>query len=460
MSRLRRLMIRFEILVVSLVLLATFGMLLALLAGHNRRWDLTQEKIYSFSRKTVDVLKAMKGAPLEILAFYPARDDNKTDIEAFLKEAAIIHGSLSYRFYDPQKQPAITRDLGVRDIYTIIFRYKGHEERTVLPDEEGFATALVRLMQPREITVCAVTGHGESETGDTGEKGLSHLGEALKDRNLTVRDILLATEGIPAVCSVVLIPGPQKNWTRDELELVRKFYGRGGGVFFLIDPTDKEAGLIFNEFLKSLGVKISANVIVDKMSRAVGGDFLVPFVNQYNPDHPLTSGFHEPAFFPVARTVEPLAATESNAVPIAFTGSNSWAETNLEMLEQGEAVFEVESDMPGPLPIAVALMSEDSHAKKTAASQPKGRMVVIGDSDFMTNAYLDLSANRAFALHVLDWLANDDRLVVINAQTKDFVPFSLTAAQQFGLFAASVVGMPLLFLTAGAVGIFWRRARS
>jgi len=453
-SRFRRLIIRFEILVVSVVLLATFGMLLALLSGHNRRWDLTQEKIYSFSKKTVDILKAMKGSPLEILAFYPARDDNKTEIEVFFKEAAIIHGGLNYHFYDPQKQPALTRELGVKDIYTTLFRYKGREERTVLPDEEAFATALVRLMQPRQITVCAVTGHGESETGDTAEKGLSHLSTALKDRNLNVRDILLAAEGIPAVCHVVLIPGPQKNWTRDELELVRKFYSRGGGVLFLIDPTDQSAGPIFTDFFKSLGVKISSNVIVDKMSRAVGGDFLVPFVNQYNPDHPLTRNFHDPTFFPVTRTVEPAGETEGHAVSIAFSGSNSWAETNLQNLEQGEAVFEVESDTPGPLSVAVAMMPAAGDV------QTKGRMVVLGDSDFMTNAYLDLSANRDFALHVLDWLANDDRIVVIDSQAKNFVPFTLTSAQQLGLFTASVIGMPLLFFTAGAAGIFWRRTRS
>ncbi|MBP9865517.1 MAG: GldG family protein [Candidatus Omnitrophica bacterium] len=454
MSRFRRLIIRFEILVVSVVLLATFGMLLALLSGHNRRWDLTQEKIYSFSKKTVDILKAMKGSPLEILAFYPARDDNKTEIEVFFKEAAIIHGGLSYHFYDPQKQPALTRELGVKDIYTTLFRYKGREERTVLPDEEAFATALVRLMQPRQITVCAVTGHGESETGDTAEKGLSHLSTALKDRNLNVRDILLAAEGIPSLCHVVLIPGPQKNWTRDELELVRKFYSRGGGVLFLIDPTDQSAGPIFTDFFKSLGVKISSNVIVDKMSRAVGGDFLVPFVNQYNPDHPLTRNFHDPTFFPVTRTVEPAGEIAGHVAPIAFSGSNSWAETNLQNLEQGEAVFEVESDTPGPLSVAVAMMPAAGDV------QTKGRMVVMGDSDFMTNAYLDLSANRDFALHVLDWLANDDRIVVIDSQAKNFVPFTLTSTQQLGLFTASVIGMPLLFFTAGAAGIFWRRTRS
>lgn len=462
MSRFRRLMIRFEILVVSLVLLATFGMLLALLSGHNRRWDFTQEKIYSFSKKTVDILKAMKGTPLEILAFYPARDDNKTDIEVFFKEAAIIQGSLQYRFYDPQKRPAITRDLGVKDIYTTIFRYKGHEERAVLPDEEDFATALLRLIQPRDITICAVTGHGESETGDRGEKGLSYFSAALKDRNLTVRDILLAGEGIPAACGVVLIPGPQRGWTRDELALLMKFYHRGGGVLFLMDPTDPSASHDFHEFFIDLGVRISSNVIVDKMSRTVGGDFLVPFVNQYNPDHPVTINFHEPTFFPVTRTVEPvdIGSRGNEAVPIAFSGSNSWAETNLQMLEQGEAVFEVESDMPGPLPVAVAMMPSNPDERTPTASVAKGRMVIVGDSDFITNAYLDLSANRDFALKVIDFLSKDDRFIILDSQAKDFIPFTLTSSQQFGLFAASVVVMPGLFFIAGAVGIFWRRSRS
>ena len=452
MSRIRRFFIRFEILGVSVLLLATFVMLLALMIGHNRRWDLTQEKIYSLSRQTVKILKSMQGSPLEILAFYPTKDENKTDIDVFLKEAAIIQGNLKYRFYDPQKQPALTRELGVKDIYTILFRYKGREERIVLPDEEDFATALVRLIHPREIELCSVTGHGEAEVEDVSEKGLSRLTEALRDRNLKVRSILLAAEGIPSSCSVVLVPGPQKNWTRDELELIRKFYVKGKGVLFLIDPTDKQSSLVFDDFLQSFGVKISSNVIVDKMSRAVGGDFLVPFVNHYNPEHPLTRNFQEPTFFPVTRTVDPLEGALNNVSAVAFSGSNSWAESNLSLLEQGEAVFEVESDTPGPLSVAVALTPADAGQK--------GRMVVVGDSDFLSNAYLDLSANRAFALESLDWLANDDRKVIIDNTRGSFVPFTLTDSQQFWLFSSAVVILPAFFLVAGAIGILWRHTRS
>lgn len=455
MSRIRRLFIRFEVLVVSLVLLATFVMLASLVIKHNRRWDLTQEKIYSFSNQTVEILKQMRGAPIEILAFYPSRDENKTDLEVFLKEAAIIQGQLNYHFYDPQKQPALARDLKVRDIYTMLLRYQGREERTVLPDEENFATALLRLKNPKEINVCMITGHGEAQIGDVSEKGISRLTETLSDRNLQVQEVLLAAQGIPPSCRVVVIAGPQKSWGKDELELVRKYYVQGGGVFFMIDPTDKDSVPSFSDFFRSLGVRLASNVIVDKMSRAVGGDFLVPFVNQYHPEHSLTAGFREPTFFPVARTVEPLDET-GVVIPVAFSGSNSWAESNLRQLEQGEAVFELEFDTPGPLPIAAAL----SPVQGSPESAAQGRMVVMGDSDFLTNAYIDLSANRMLALRAIDWLADDERVVRLEEDEQSFVPFTLTQPQRFGLFMALVVMMPLIFLTAGIVGIIWRRTRA
>ncbi len=459
MSALRRWIIRFEVGLVSAVLLATFILLMMLVVRHNRRWDLTQQKLYSFSSQTVQILRSMQGAPLDVLAFYPAHDENKNDVEIFLKEAAILHGKLHYRFYDPQKQPALAAELKVRDLYTVILRTQGREERVVLPDEEAFATALLRLKNPAEMTVCLVTGHGESEAGDTREKGLSHFSEALKDRSLSVRGILLAAEGIPSVCRVVMVPGPQKNWTPEELELTRKFYALGGGVIFLLDPMDKGAGNLFEDFMKTLGIHIASNVIVDKMSRAVGGDFLVPFVNQYNPDHPLTRDFHEPTFFPIARTVEPLDEKSSEALPIAFSGSNSWAETNLKLLEQGEAVFEMENDTPGPLSVAVAVTPPEN-PKTPGNPKSKGRMVVIGDSDFVTNAYLDLSANRDFALRVLDWTAHDERVVRLAPKEAEFVPFAMTSAQRAALLAASVAGMPLVFFAAGAAGILWRRSRA
>jgi len=342
----------------------------------------------------------------------------------------------------------------------MVLRYRGREERVVLPDEEFFATALLRLKNPREITICAVTGHGEAETGSDKDRGLSRFGELLKDRNLVIQEVLLAVQGIPPVCRVVFVPGPQKNFNPAELELLRKFYVQGGGILFLMDPMDKATGNTFENFMKSFGIRISANVIVDKMSKTVGGDFLVPFVNQYNLQHPITQDFHDPTFFPIARTVEPVDENSREVVPVAFSGSSSWAETNLKLLEQGEAVFEIETDTPGPLSIAVAVTPQAGSVKSANNSKPKGRMVVIGDSDFITNAYLDLSANRVFAQRALDWTANDERVMHLAPKESVLADFSMTHSQRFVFLISFVAGMPLLFFAAGSAEIIWRSCRS
>jgi len=135
--------------------------------------------------------------------------------------------------------------------------------------------------------------------------------------------------------------------------------------------------------------------------------------------------------------------------------SKSSAETDLQALEQGEAVFEVESDLAGPISVAVAVQ-EVSEGEFFLG----GRMVVVGDSDFLTNAYLDISGNRDLALNMIQWLSKDDRFISIRTRRPKFEPLLLDRNQKFVLVAVSIVAYPLLFLVVGSIQVLWRSRKS
>ena len=60
----KHLFIRFQLVFVSAILLATLAMVMALVVKNNYRWDATKEKIYSLSESTSKLLKNMDGSIL------------------------------------------------------------------------------------------------------------------------------------------------------------------------------------------------------------------------------------------------------------------------------------------------------------------------------------------------------------------------------------------------------------
>jgi len=450
----RYFLIRTQLLFVSLILFLTFVLMMAIVTRSNHRWDMTEEKIFSLSEPTLQILKGMQGAPIEVRAFYPQEDPARKEFERFLKQVAQAHPRLKYNFYDPDRVPKMAKEQHIKDLYTIVIRFQDRQERIVRPTEESFANALLRLANPRVLDLCFTTGHDEASISHEDRSGYKMLRDVLEYNNYALHDLILSRDNVPLRCQVVVVAGPHRDLEPKEYEVLRRFFASGKGIFFLIDPMDPGTGQSFAHFLREFGITLGQDVIVDKVSRMVGGDFLVPLVNQYLTDHPVTKQFKMTTFFPVARTVQPSSEVTPGveALPLLFTGSGSWAETDLASLERGEASFQAESDLSGPLPLAVAVQGLD------AQNQPAGgRMIAVGDSDFLTNAYVNLSGNEDLALAMIHWLSKDERSVTIPPRFEKYAPLFMTAQQQVVVVGIAVAGIPGFFLLMGILKIYFRQ---
>lgn len=448
----KRFLIRSQVLFTSIVLLFAFGLMMAIVTRHNARWDFTKEKFFSLSEPTSRLLKKMAEGKIEVLAFYPSDDPAREFFEVFLKQCGLEHLNFKYNFYDADRVPSLANRFHVKEHYTVILRYAGRQERVARPTEESFTNALLRLANPKRFELCFATGHDEASIAREDRGGYRLFRQALEDNNYSVHEIIMPRDKVPSNCNVLVMAGPHRDLDAEEYGLLKKIFAEGRGIFFLIDPMDPGMGKSFRFFMKDFGVVLGEDVIVDKMSRVVGGDFLVPMVSQYITKHPVTADFDKPTFFPVARSVQPSTEIPKGleVVPLGLTTSGSWAERNLATLEQGQAAFEPASDVAGPIPLAAAVERED------APPNAGGRMVVVGDSDFLTNAYLDLSGNKDLALNMIQWLSKDDRFLSIHAPAGDFKPLLMNQRQRWILLGVTIGLIPFSCLLAGAIRIYVR----
>jgi hypothetical protein len=208
---------------------------------------------------------------------------------------------------------------------------------------------------------------------------------------------------------------------------------------------------------------------VDKLSRVMGGDFLLPMVADYGA-HALTRDFQLTSLFYVARSVEASGKKPDHmtVTSLAKTSPNSWAERDRQSLDAGEVQFD-ERDRQGPLSLASIVElrppvtkgeSEKGEGKKEAgnAITGKGKMVVFGDVDFASNRLFVQAGNGDFIVNAINFLVGREDLITIKKKHKPIEPLMLSRTQGKVIFWVPVVVMPLTILIIGF--LVWNRRRS
>ena len=86
------------------------------------------------------------------------------------------------------------------------------------------------------------------------------------------------------------------------------------------------------------------------------------------------------------------------------------------------------------------------------------RVIVIGDGDFLSNAYLGSGSNLHLALNVFNWLADDEALIDIPVRSAPDLAFDMSRTAA-GLMRFTIAfGLPALLLGTGFL-IWYRRRR-
>ena len=437
----------FSVYLSAAFLIVLFGYLI--LRTYHYRLDLSEDRVYGLSPQSIQVLEALRSEPVHVYGFFKEDQGTKTILENLLKEYAYRHPKFHYEFYDPDRMPAKVKQFGVDAYGTIVIEAKGRHEKTTQVTEEAITNLLARLHRQETKRIVFATGYGGPPLEEeTKPDGYGLLRKKLIDFNYEVRESFLARDKISRGTDLVVIAGPHVDLLPAELDIVKTYLERGGNLLVLMDPVQAGEGKNLQKFLQGYGIRLGEDVVVDKLSKLFGADYLIPLVTEYKP-HPITRGFRLASFFPVARSVRKNSDVPKDfeVVEFAWTGVGSWAETNLKDLSEGKAEFDAKHDEKGPLPVAAAV---------TTVGEPS-RLVVFGDSDFVTNHHLNLSGNRDLFFNAVAWLAGDEFAIAIRPRLRKVTPLYLTERDQKLLFYVSVLGFPLSFLLGGTFLFFWRR---
>ncbi|MCA1959695.1 MAG: GldG family protein [Desulfomonile sp.] len=456
---------------------------------HPKRWDITRLGKYTLASQSKQALLDFKykDIPIEVLAFYEAKDFNERErVRDLLDQYRDVYSRFTYSFIDPDMSLMLAKQHSVESYPTLVIKAGDKQERITSVDEETLTNTLLKMLRTEVKKVYLVKGHGELAADDREDAGFSVAKQQIEKQNYTTAELVLTqVSAVPDDANIVVIAGPTADPLDSEIDLLRAYINRGGHLLVLLNPFKTPK---LTEFLKNYGFEFADDIVVDRLSRVFGGDYLMPVITQYV-KFPITKNFKLASFFPEARSVRVPKETkpEISAQELALTSPVSWT-IGREQLQSGDANFDEKTGMRGPVPVmAVSTYTTTVLAdasRKEKASEAKGeteskneadesnkagasgsqderavkaRIVVLGSSQFASNKFFKLEGNADLFMNTVSWLAEEENLIAIRPKSERARPLILTASQSRMMFLVPVVFVPLAWFVVGVVVYIHRR---
>lgn len=402
------------------------------------RLDLTGNRRFTLAPQTLAALAALP-REARVTVFIQPTDAARTAFDDLLSLYEAASPLVKVEYADPNRKPDLASRLKVSAERTTVVECGGRTERVSgVPGETDITNAIVRAARDRRTRVLFTSGSGERALGATDRAGLSKLKEMLEETGHGC-EILPAPPLHPPEADLVAVVGPTAPLSATTEAALFEFVSRGGALLLCADPPPGDG---WNGLLARFGIDTTGAVVID---RAATDNPLVPLVAP-RPDHPLAVEGALVAAFPLARVVRPSpeGAAGFRVEPFLAAGRDAYAETEFDIKRIS---YDPGRDLPGPVYFGVTA--------ETVGDGPAGRVVAVGDADFLANGTLFHHGTYVLARSIFAWLAARPELAGLDARPWAAQSIRLTEGDRSILFWVLVALAPGAFALAG-VAVYLR----
>jgi len=442
--------------------------LLAWLSNHFT-WhaDLTSSNSNYPSNETEQILQVVDSS-IEIKAFVsPDNRQVQDQIKQLIAKYKRIKNDINLAIIDPVREPQLVREFSIQSEGELIVSINNEQEHVRQATEVNLTNAINHLSRSSQDWILFLEGHNErSPFGDTGFD-YGAWNKYISKNGLNVRGYNLASNAqIPENTLLLIIADPQKQFLQGELNILLDYIAKGGNLLWLAEAGENNS---LEPLAETLGIEILPGIVIDPNTQAIGiNDPRFTLITDY-PASDITPNSNSISIFPTA-------------IPLDFFGSDDWdASIILETLPRTWSaegnVNEISIDTPpsinGPLVIGYSLTRTQSDADNIdeviesdildedesllEIQKSEQRIIVVGDSDFVSDAYIGEAGNLEIASNILNWLIQNERSIDITVREKHDRTLNLSQASQVFIGLSFLVIIPVSLLLCGIV--IWRKRR-
>jgi hypothetical protein len=368
---------------------------------HDIVWDFTEENIHQLSEQTESILERLQDTVL-VSVWHSEKSSSGYKEEKLLRKYKERAGDkFSYEFLDPVHEPELFARANLQEGDRAILRAErdGHVRELRLPSvrEESLSGALLSLSAGAPKKLYIVQGHREPDIDSLEPFGLGLLVQDLKRENVEVHKLLLAEhKRVPRDAHAVFLISPRTPLLPEEERELSRFVKEGGSLFVSLDP-----GSVDLNFLNDFGVEAGNDLIVDAGEKGYGAQLLVTRIGRHaSTEKLLRGGKGESALvMTMASSIkinpEVLKAKGLQSQVLLKTSSQAWGESDFQAALARKPIRKDEQEAQGELPLGVVL--------EGIGEEKKGKLLLLGDSDWLLNGNRHWYANRDFALDATHW---------------------------------------------------------
>jgi gliding-associated putative ABC transporter substrate-binding component GldG len=466
-----------------------------------------------YVRDLMDEYRSASKGKIHFEAFDPSADKKYEDEANSCKVA-----KLQIQVMRQQKFEVSQQYLG------LCLQYNGQNEAipqiTQAEGLEYMTTSLIKRMSQKKRKIAFTTGHGESDTA----QGFTFLKHFI-DQEYEVTSVNPGQGPIPDDIDAIVIGGPKNPFQEKDdaaLKAIDAFLMKGKGAVIMLDgmsmsspqgnmpelqgmqPKIGQANHTGLEpLLAKYGFKVGEDFVFDKKQSApgivdYGGRKMlasVPVFLVAEPDEIKDKDFSvlqgiTALVFPFASSVDlvgPLAggkptAPGSRLWTLARTSPDAWKQTGFFFFSPGTKIEEskdkgsfalgyayngtLKSAYPSAAPPS-GMSDAPAPAATPSESKKPVRLVVLGDSDFANDDYLQAARvvpvyqnGVGMLFNAINWTAEDETLTTLRTKSVTSRPLKASADDKASAVKfANVAGVPLAFIAFGIGRWRWRRVK-
>ncbi|MCF6319852.1 MAG: GldG family protein [Proteobacteria bacterium] len=402
-----------------LIFFAVFTICLIYLEKNNAKFSLSIDKSKALSAQSVHVLQNLIDEnTVKFLVFTRKDSAVGKKIHQFFTPIKQVNPQINIEFIDPTLQPDQVKAHAISMQGEIVLTHQdnsklGKVNITEL-SESAVINAILRLQNNKDKAewIVFAESYGMLSIDDESATGLSQLLLTLKKQGYHVaRMPLNISLVLPSNVKLIILPNPQQKFESEMVNWIQQQSQQGISLWWLSD-----IGSIAQSQLE-----LAVDVMLGDKSEIKPGEFTAS-IDQF-PDNIITENFNQPIY--LAQSREIIAPGYQALVKAQAQAQNQ---------DQNQAVLALSKQLPN------------------------SRIVINGDSDFISNQYLNVAANQSFAMRIIDWLLYHDNRVNIPVHINQHTQLYLSNAQLIFLSVVFLLLIPLLFLIMA--GKQWRANRA
>ncbi len=449
----------------------------------NRKFDLTTEKIYSISQKSIDVLQKIDTE----LTIYRLADDQMVTEDStnggfysmaykFLDDYTKYNSKINLVIVNPDKQPGIMSELDLDNSrglnkFDIVFKsganikkvsidlnnpdiFDNNSDQNANPNnkkliiEQILTGAIIQVTNGTVPKLYSISGHGES----TFDKSYTYLKSAIGSLGFDFATLNISIKkAIPDDATMILLLSPKTDLLPDEAYLLGQYMKKGGKVVFMFDPVIPAISFPnFNSCLKEYNIEIQDSVIYEKD----------PNNNVPNSEETLYLKLKGGPLTEVASDLSKMALFFNKALQInQLKNQNtniqtaSWFYTSDKAIAQSLA--NSSESITGTFPIIMTAQ------RQFLSTEKPSRIMITADTDFISDSMIGITDPQiptAVMTALVSWVNDEAKpAIVIEGKTMSTDQFAMTEALANITFVIFIIVVPAIIIIFGIV--VWARRR-